>query len=117
MKLCTFTAMLLLLGASGAAAQIDTGSIVGTVTDKSGGVLPGITITVTQEDTGVAVTGVTNSVGQYTLSNLKVGRYAVAAELQGFKRAVQRGITLSVQDRLEVNFALEIGSLTEEVVV
>jgi hypothetical protein len=117
MKLCTFTTLLLLLGASGAAAQIDTGSIVGTVSDKSGGVLPGITITVTQEDTGVAVTGVTNTVGQYAFSNLKVGRYAVSAELQGFKRAVQRNITLSVQDRLEVNFALEIGTLSEEVVV
>jgi carboxypeptidase family protein/TonB-dependent receptor-like protein len=117
MKLLPFTALMLLLGAPGASAQIDTGSIIGTVTDKSGGVLPGITITATQEATGVATTGVTNSVGHYTLSNLKVGQYSVSAELQGFKRAIQRGITLSVQDRLEVNFTLEIGTLTEEVLV
>ena len=106
-----------LLSPARATTQIDTGSIVGTVTDKTGGVLPGITVTVTQEDTAVAATAITNSVGQYTFSNLKVGRYAVAAELQGFKRAVRRDVALSVQDRLEVNFALEIGAITEEVVV
>ena len=82
MKLFTFATLMLVLGASGAAAQIDTGPLVGTVTDETG-VLPGITITVTQEETDVAVTGLTNTVGQYTFSNLKVGRYAVAAELQG----------------------------------
>ena len=117
MKLSAFATLMLLLAASSASAQIDTGSIVGTVTDNTGGVLPGITVTATQEDTAVALTAVTNSVGQYTFSNLKVGRYVVSAELQGFKRAVKRDITLSVQDRLEVNFTLEIGTLTEEVVV
>jgi len=117
MKLSIFATLILLLAASSASAQIDTGSIVGTVTDNTGGVLPGITVTATQEDTAVALTAVTNSVGQYTFSNLKVGRYVVSAELQGFKRAVKRDITLSVQDRLEVNFTLEIGTLTEEVVV
>src|SRR3954464_3415665 len=102
----------LLLSAAHVAAQIDTGSIVGTVADKSGGVLPGITVTATQEETAVAVTAVTNTAGQYTFTGLKVGRYAVSAELQGFKRAVQRDITLRVQDRLEVNFALEIDDIS-----
>ncbi|MBI3491244.1 MAG: TonB-dependent receptor [Acidobacteria bacterium] len=106
-----------LLSASAATAQIDTGSIVGTVTDKTGGVLPGITVTATQEETGVAQAAVTNSRGQYAFPNLKVGRYAVAAELQGFKRSVTRGLTLDVQDRLDVGFVLEIGQLSEEVVV
>ena len=117
MKAFAFASLMILLCASAATAQIDTGSIVGTVTDKTGGVLPGITVTATQEDTAVALTAVTNAVGQYSFSNLKVGRYSVSAELQGFKRAVKRDITLSVQDRLEVNFTLEIGTLTEEVVV
>src|SRR5439155_5617601 len=123
MKLHTFvklpaaSVLVLLLHASAATAQIDTGSIVGTVTDKTGGVLPGITVTATQEETGVALTAVTNGLGQYTFPNLKVGRYAVSAELQGFKRAIKRDVTLSVQDRLEINFALEIGQLSEELVV
>ena len=116
-KLAAYGILALLLGASGATAQIATGSIVGTVTDNTGGVLPGITVTATQEETGVALTAVTNTVGQYAFSNLKVGRYAVSAELQGFKRAIQRDITLSVQDRLEMNFTLEIGAITEELVV
>jgi hypothetical protein len=96
-----------------AAAQIDTGSIVGTVADKTGGVLPGVTVTATQEETAVALTAVTNTTGQYTFGGLKVGRYSISAELQGFKRAVTRDITLNVQDRLEVNLALEIGAVTE----
>jgi len=98
-------------------AQIDTGSIVGTVTDQSGAVLPGVTVTATQEATGVASTAVTNSRGQYVFPTLRVGRYAVTAELSGFKRALQRDVVLNVQDRAEVNFQLAVGELSEEVVV
>ena len=112
-----YAILVVLAAAPRATAQIDTGSIVGTVTDNTGGVLPGVTVTATQEDTAVVLTAITNAVGQYTFSGLKVGRYAVSAELQGFKRAVKRGITLSVQDRLDVNFTLEIGAVSEEVVV
>ena len=73
--------------AAPAAAQTDTASIVGTVSDDSGGVLPGVTVTATQDDTGIVATAVTNSSGQYVFPGLRVGRYSVAAELQGFKRS------------------------------
>jgi hypothetical protein len=103
--------------ATPAFAQIDTASIVGTVSDQSGGVLPGVAVTATQEATGVTASAVTNTRGQYLFPNLKVGRYTVAAELSGFKRAVQQEVTLNVQDRAEVNFQLAVGDLSEEVVV
>jgi hypothetical protein len=107
----------LLALAAPASAQIDTASIVGTVVDQSGAVLPGVTVTATQEATGVAAAAVTNASGQYVFPALKVGSYTVAAELAGFKRALQREVVLQVQARAEVNFQLAVGAVSEEVVV
>jgi hypothetical protein len=98
-------------------AQLDTGSIVGTVSDASGGVLPGVTVTATQVETGVATTAVTTDKGQYVFPALKIGRYSVSAELSGFRRAVRDGIDLHVQERREANLTLEVGQLSEEVKV
>lgn len=104
-------------GAASARAQLDTASIVGTIRDSSGAILPGVTVTATLDGTGVASSGVTNSAGQYVFPSLRIGRYTVAAELQGFRRAVQTDVQLRVQDRLEVNFSLAIGEISEEVLV
>lgn len=98
-------------------AQIDTGSIVGTVRDASGGVLPGVTVTATQVGTGTTAVAVTSERGEFVMPNLKIGAYEIAAELAGFKRKIQQGVTLSVQQRLEVDFALEVGDLSENVTV
>lgn len=98
-------------------AQTDTASIVGTVKDQSGGVLPGVTVRATQEGTGVTISVVTNSAGQYVFPALRIGTYGVAAELQGFKRSSHSGIVLNVQARVEVDFALEVGEVSEEVTV
>jgi hypothetical protein len=102
---------------SPAFAQLDTGTIVGTVTDSSGAVLPGVTVTVTQEGTDVLLTTVTNSSGQYVFPGLRVGRYTVAAELQGFRRGVRTDVSVSVQDRRGVDFVLEVGAVTEAITV
>lgn len=101
--------------AATAAAQTDTASIIGTVHDQSGGVLPGVTVTATREGTGVTATAVTNSSGQYVFPALRIGRYTVTAELEGFKRVVTSGIVLNVQDRTAVDFKLEVGQLAEQV--
>jgi hypothetical protein len=98
-------------------AQLDTGTIVGTVTDSSGAVLPGVTVTVTQDATGVVQTSVTNSSGQFIFPGLRVGRYTVATELQGFRRGVRTDVTLNVQDRRSVDFVLEVGTVSEQIVV
>src|SRR5438552_7211095 len=100
-----------------AAAQLDTGSTVGTVTAASGAVLPGVTVTATQIDTGVASVAVTTDRGQYVFPALKIGRYSVTAELSGFRRAVHDAIDLHVQERREANLTLEVGQLSEEVKV
>lgn len=100
-----------------AAAQIDTASIVGTVTDQSGGVLPGVTVTATQDATGVVSSTVTNGQGQYVFSGVKVGTYTVVAELAGFKKAERTGVRISVQDRAAVDFSLTVGEVSEVVSV
>src|SRR5688572_4644471 len=113
---CLFVVSFLTIS-SNAIAQIDTGTIVGRVTDPSGGVLPGVTVTATQQGTGIESSSVTNANGEYLFPGLRVGIYEVAAELQGFRRTVKRDITVNVQDRRGVDFVLEVGAISEEVVV
>ncbi len=72
------------------AAQEFRGAISGTVTDSTGGVLPGVTVTVTNRDTGVLQTAVTDAKGLYQVLYLNPGVYDVAGELQGFKKVVRR---------------------------
>lgn len=102
---------------STAFAQIDTGVIVGRVVDDSGAVLPGVTVTATQEGTGLASSSLTNDRGEYIFPGLRVGTYSVAAELQGFRRAVRNGVRVNVQTRAQVDLQLNVGVMTEEVVV
>ena len=116
LAVCLFLAVALLMPAA-ASAQIDTGSIVGTVTDSSGGLVPGATVTAVQEGTRFTSAATTNSKGQFVFPNLRIGAYTVSAEAQGFKKAVRQGIQLHVQERLEAALSLDLGVMTDEVVV
>ncbi len=107
----------LLAFSSSASAQIDTGTIVGRVSDPSGGVLPGVTVTATQQGTGVASNAVTNTNGESIFPGLRVGVYDVAAELQGFRRTVRENVQLNVQTRAQVDLQLSVGAVTEQVIV
>src|SRR5262245_53223663 len=73
-----------------AAAQDSRGSIVGTATDASGGVLPGVSVTITNTATGVSQEVVTDERGAYRAFYLNPGAYSVTAELQGFKKIARR---------------------------
>ena len=110
-------AQLVLLCASAAAAQTNTGQICGTVRDASGGVLPGATVTVTNTNTGAARTEVTSASGAYTVTNLPVGTYSVIAELSGFRRTEKTGFELVADGRITADFVLAIGTLSEAVQV
>jgi hypothetical protein len=78
--------------ASFAWAQVDRGTLTGITTDPSGAVIPGVAISVTNEATGVVTHVVTSSAGVYTASSLPAGTYSLAAEKEGFKKYVQRGM-------------------------
>src|SRR5437867_3387662 len=108
---------LVLATASGSAAQEFRGAITGRVNDKSGGVLPGVTVTATNVATNVSSTTVTTGEGLYTIPYLTPGTYTVAAELSGFKKSVREGLEVRIGDRLVVDLSLEVGQLEETVLV
>ena len=107
----------LALGAGGASAQTVVGRVSGTVRDASGAVVPGANVTVTNAATNLVRTATTDADGFYTVTNLPVGTYVVAAESQGFKRAEQTGVALTADARLTVDISLEPGQVTETVQV
>jgi hypothetical protein len=104
-----------LLAAAPAAGQEFRGGITGTVTDSTGGVLPGVTVTVTNRDTGVLQTAVTDARGLYQVLYLNPGVYDVAGELQGFKKVVRTGTRVGVGDTVRVDVTMETGGITETV--
>src|SRR5437762_3909078 len=96
-------------GPARAQSQATNGSIEGTIVDPSGGVLPGVTVTITNTDTGIERVVVTNELGLFRAPLLPIGTYRVAAELQGFKRFEKTGVHLSVGETVVVNATLKIG--------
>ena len=101
-----------------AAAQGTEASIIGRVTDQSGAVLPGVTVTATSPALQVGqMTAVTNEVGEYRVSPLPVGVYAVAFELSGFQSARRPEIRLTVGFNATINVQLGVGAVAETVTV
>ena len=103
--------------AAAAAAQTTTGRISGTAMDASGGVLPGVSISVVNEATGLSRTATTDGQGAYVFVDLPIGTYTVKSELSGFKSAVRTGNVLNADGRITVDFKLEVGSVAESVEV
>jgi hypothetical protein len=103
--------------ASVAAAQITSATLVGTVTDPSGGALPGVTVTARNADTGFTRTVTTTEAGAYRLDFLPVGNYSVEAVLSGFKTEIRSGIVLAVNDAVRIDVALQLGAMSETVTV
>ncbi len=103
--------------AATAAGQEFRGAITGRVNDKSGGVLPGVTVTATNVATNVSSTTATTGEGLFTIPYLTPGTYTVAAELSGFKKSVREGLEVRIGDRLVVDLSMEVGQLEETVLV
>src|SRR5207249_9736645 len=115
--LTMFAAMFVLVFSCGDIWAQATAQIAGTVRDQSGAVLPGVEVTVTQIQTGVARSAVTNETGSYVLSNLPIGPYRLEAGLPGFRTYAQTGIVLQVNGSPVINPVLEVGQVTEQVEV
>lgn len=108
--------MIFALLAAHAMAQ-GTVTIYGTVSDKSGAVVPNVEITITNTLTGASRSVKSNDTGNYVAAQLPVGVYSVRAQMQGFKSFVQDKIQVQVDENRQVNILLEVGSLTESVEV
>src|SRR5580658_2680160 len=109
--------LLLLFCSASAWGQKDTGAIDGTVKDASGKVVVGAKVTVTDVDRGTVTETVSNGVGEYTVSPLKVGRYKVTVEKAGFKTVVAGPIVVEVQEHPTVDVTLQVGRVDETVTV
>src|ERR1700752_398407 len=98
-----------------ALAQRTTATVRGTVRDATQGLLPGVTVTATNQDTGLVRSVVTNESGVYSAPDLPVGRYTIEAELPSFKKANRTNVVLRVADDFSIDFDLEAGDVKETV--
>jgi len=99
------------------AQRADRAIVSGVVSDPQGSPIPGATVTVHNEATGLDTVLVTNAAGVYTTPPLVLGHYTVAVDLTGFKKTVSSGIVLEGGDQVRQDITLEVGSLTETVEV
>ncbi|HEY4929992.1 MAG TPA: TonB-dependent receptor [Terriglobales bacterium] len=109
--------LLLFLGFAVPQAFAQQGTIVGTVFDPSGALVPNAKITITNIETAAVRQYVTNNDGNYTASNLSVGHYNMLVEVTGFKRVEQNNIVLDVAARDRYDFRLQVGSASDQVTV
>ena len=112
-------AVALLLGCDVAPADAQTsmGTVTGTVSDSSGGVLPGANVTLTNEDTNIAATRVTNDHGFFSFVNVRPGNYVLVVELSGFITARMASFVVGVNEAVARNITMQVGGTTEAVVV
>ncbi len=96
-------------------AQVDTATIVGTIHDPSGAVVPGVLVTATAVSTNISSSTRSDSAGNYVITPLKIGSYELTVEAEGFKKETRARVVLQVQDRLRVDFTLQVGALSETV--
>jgi len=98
-------------------AQVDEGSISGTVTDQSNAVVVNATVTLLNTDQGITSQSKTNSTGGYTFTPVRIGHYTITVTAQGFAKTTQSNLTLNVAQHLEANIQLKPGAATETVEV
>jgi hypothetical protein len=97
------------------AAQAVSGTLLGQVTDATGGALPGAKVTITSPETGVTRTLTSDANGEYTAPSLRTGNYTVSAEMSGFKTVSVSNVHVGVDQRVRINLAMELGQITEAV--
>jgi carboxypeptidase family protein len=114
MSLVWLTVLLLALTAK---AQVDTGTILGTVTDTTGAIVPGATVTISNQATAARQTDKTNVDGRFEFTPLPIGTYTVVVESPSFKKATVESVRLDIQQQAAVNVVLQPGAVTENVEV
>jgi hypothetical protein len=110
-------AVTLIFASASASAQVDTGTILGTVKDSTGAVVPRARVVLTNKGTGIAQTAETGEDGRYIFTPLKIGAYQVEVEAPGFKKALRSRIELNIQEQAVVDFGLEAGDVNQTIEV
>src|SRR5450432_3045566 len=112
MNKIALSAILALFGLTACFGQATDSNVVGVVIDASGATVPGAAITVTNKDTGVKYTAVTNGDGEYRLNNVPVGRYDVSAAKPGFTTATMAGVQLDLNHTSSIKLTLAVGTVS-----
>jgi hypothetical protein len=118
MGIALLPAMLLWLPAVAWAQSVTTGSLAGSVTDESGGVLPGVTVEAVHEPTGTRYAATTEAEGRFAIFGVRVGGpYSIVARLSGFQDEKRSNLSVSLGENRTVDFTLKVAALTETVEV
>jgi hypothetical protein len=107
----------LILAAIPSAAQLPTGTILGTVKDSSGASIPGAMVTLRNTDINLTKTATTEVDGSYRFPELPVGHYEIKAEAPGFRTETHTGLNLEVTQQGVINFALQVGATAQQVTI
>ena len=100
-----------------ALGQTTTATLSGTLTDQSGGALPGVQVSIMNRGTGVQRTVTSDGAGRFTAPQLAPGLYDVTATMAGFETLVRQGITLAIGQEANLPLSMKVGAVTEQVVV
>ena len=111
---CTMSAALALIFSVGAWAQTQSATISGTISDPSGAVVPGVSVTVVSQGTGLKRSVVTGTAGEYRFAGLPTGTYSLRLEKPGFQSQVREGVELNSAAEVMVNAQLAIGDLSQQ---
>jgi hypothetical protein len=111
------TSCALIFSAPSGIAQVDTGTILGTVKDPTGAVIPDAKVTITNQGTAAQISTTTRSDGTYIVTPLKIGTYRISVEHEGFQKEVNSALDLNIQQQAVVDFVLQAGATTQTVEV
>ena len=109
--------VLLFFAAANLRAQVDQGTIAGSVVDSTGGVIPSADVTLTDTDTGLMLHGKTNESGEFVFSPIKIGNYTLSASAPGMQKTTQNNLHVDLQQRLSVDLRLQPGQVSETVTI
>src|SRR5438105_8248795 len=108
---------LLLMVSTHAIAQTSNATVGGTVSDATGALIPGVSVTATNVATGIVTTVLTNEAGAYQFASLQTGTYKIVAELSGFQTQTYNNVALGISQQVRLNFTLQVGSVAQAVEV
>ena len=97
--------------------QTSNATLIGTASDATGALIPGVTVTATNVATGIVTTALTNEAGAYNFPSLQTGTYRVSAELPGFQTQTYNDVALGIAQQVRLNFTLQVGTVAQSVEV
>src|SRR5580692_11602163 len=117
MKLLLVAILLVSVSLSPLFGQTSNATLGGTVSDTSGALIPGVSVTATNAGTGIVTTVITNEAGAYQFASLQTGTYKVTADLSGFQTQAFSNVVLGVSQQVRLNFSLKVGGVAQSVEV